>query len=517
MSKQAKIAKTALSVSMVSVATLLLSFVKESIFAYYYGASVQTDAYTVAIHIPTTLFSLFSTAISNVVLPYYSKIKEKESSTQAGNYISNIMTLVTALSLSLVLVLELFAPAVMKLFAPGLQNEASKTAVLLFRMVLPTIILTELMNINSAVLNVNKSFVLPSLGSALLNAVFVLVVVFGASQYGIYAAVWATIVGTIIQFLYSVLLRRRFLKYRWVCDIEDHDMHESLRKMVPVFIGIGVAEVNKLVDTLVSSFLKTGSISMLNYASKLTSAISMLLINSITTVVYPEFAQSAALRDDKRMADSFLFSLKMVCMMLLPIFAGGAVLSKEIITIVYRRGAFQEAAVNGTAPIFVAYLVGLIFVAIRQIASRVFYSYGDTKTPMKNSLVGIIINIILNITVVRFLGAVGLALATAASNAVICLLLLRQLHMRNAEIAFQGFEIFILKVFFASGGMAAVLFFMKSLTIRIGLYCSSHFAVTCVFAILSVMIGSVLYFLTLLLLRTDEAVAIVKSVLRRRK
>ena len=146
-----------------TVIALLFSFVKESIFANYYGASYITDAYTIAIQIPATLFSIVSMAVSNVALPYYSKKLNGEGKESATKYISNLITIITMLSIFIVLLLEIFAGSVINLFAPGLTQEAKEIAKLLFRLILPKIILTQLININSAILDVHKNFVLPML------------------------------------------------------------------------------------------------------------------------------------------------------------------------------------------------------------------------------------------------------------------------------------------------------------------------------------------------------------------
>ena len=476
-----KMAKTSTAVSVVAIITLIVSFFKESVFVYFYGASAVTDAYVIAIQLPTTLFSLISTAISNVALPYYSKKLNQDGREIAAGYASNLMTMVTILSIAIVLLCELFAQAIISVCVPGLNGETAQLAATLFRMIVPTIILTELMNINTAVLNVHKSYILPSLASLFLNFTYVSFVVLLAQTKGIYAAVWGNIIGALVEFAYSVLLRRKFLKYRWRCNPSDQDMIASVRKAVPIFVGIGAAEINKLVDTLVSSFLKAGAISMLNYASKLSSAVYTLLIQGITTVVYPELVECAAEDRDDRMADCLLTSIRLVLLIMSPIMVGGAVLSKEIITIIYRRGAFDAFAVEKTAPLFACYLVCLLFSVFRQIISRAFYSYGDTKTPMKNSFIGIVINIVLDFAVVRFLGEIGLALATTVATAIISFLLFWDIKKRNTHITYNGLPQLIIRILISCIAMGIALIAMHTLANQFGFYDLSSFGTTCLF------------------------------------
>ena len=516
MGKWHTIAKSALIVSGITVFTLIFSFVKEAVFANYYGASYITDAYSIAIQIPVTLFAMISQAISNVALPYYSKKLNQNGKEMASRYVSNLMTVITILTVGIVMLLEIFPGAIIKIFAPGLNQEAKDLANLLFRLVVPTIVFTELININTAVQDVHKSFVLPQFGSAILNFVFVSFVIFLANRLGIFAAVIGTIVGTIVEFGYSVLLRRRFMKYRWVCDVSDKDMLASVKKSGPVFVGLGIAEINKTVDTMISSFLSSGSVSMMSYATKLTSAIASLLIGGIVKVTYPEFAECASQNDDNRMADCLMFAIKIVFLLMVPVVCGGTLLSKEIISLVYLRGAFSMSTVVGTAPIFTAYLTCLVFRALRQNFSRVFYSYGDTKTPMINSFAGLIANTILDLSLYKKFGAAGIAWATTGTFVVTSVLLAIKLKKRNKNICYHSILPLILRVVISNIGMIVGLVCIRKVFIQAGIYDITSTAQNTLFLFIAISIGAIIYFLVLALLKTKEILSVMKAILRRK-
>lgn len=517
MSKWNSLAKSALLVSIVTVFTLIFSFVKEAVYANYYGASYITDAYSIAIQIPVTLFSMVSMAISNVALPYYSKKLNIDSREASSRYISNLMTIVTILTIGIVLILEVFPGVVINAFAPGLNEEAKNLAILLFRLIVPTIILTELININTAIQDVHKSFALPQFGSVILNSVFVAIVIIFAKTRGIYAAVFGTIIGTIIEFSYSVLLRRRFLKYNWVCDFKDKDVISSVKKAGPVFLGLGVAELNKTIDTIFSSFLESGSVSMIGYASKLSSAISSLLVGGIVKVTYPEFAESAAKNDDVRMAECLHFSIKIVLMLLLPVVVGGTVLGKEIISIVYFRGAFKMSTVIGTAPIFVAYLTCLVFRAFRQNFSRVFYSYGDTKTPMMNAIIGLLVNSVLDYLLYKKFGATGIAWATTGTYVAVSFSLAVSVKRRNHFISYRSIIPTLIRVFVSAGVMGIAVYAIRKVFVMANFYDINSVTRNGIFLIVSVLVGAIVYYLSLLLLKTKEIVDMTKAILRRGK
>ena len=515
-SKSSSIAKSAMSLSLVSTITLVFSFLKESVFACFFGTTATADAYAIAIQLPVTLFAVVSTAISTVVIPNYSKVLIQNGSGEARKFASNLMTVVTFITLLLLLILELGAPLVIKLTAPGLVEETSDLTCLLFRMIMPTVLLTQLININTGILNVHKSFMLPALGSMFLNIVYVFFVVLLANSCGIYAAVIGVIVGSIGQFLYSMFLRRRFVKYRYEFNLKDDAMVDSVKMSFPVFIGIGAAEINRLVDKMVSSFLQPGSIASLNYASKLSSAASSLLLSGISTVVYPEFSRCVNEKRFKDLANHFLLSLKLYVLITFPLIVGGAFLSNEIIAVIFKRGLFDTESVARTAPIFACYLAGLLFTAIRQSSSRLFYSYRDSKTPMKNSIIGIVCNIVLNIILVQFLQALGLALATVLSAAIISTLILKDAKKINEHIEYGRMLPFVAKVFCSSVIMIGFLYIFKSL-IGFKLLVSENIFYQIFYLLLSTLIGVLGYGVMLFVTKTDEAQIVLRKIMKRKK
>lgn len=514
--KKRNLTKSALTMTLISVISLAFSFLQESFFAYFYGADLATDAYTVAIQTPITLFSIVSTAISTVIIPCYSSELYRKNSEEAAKYASNFISVISILTVTIIVVLELFANEVMALFAPGMDLQARQLSITLFRLVLPTILLTELMNINTGILNVHKSFVLPALTSNILNITFVASIAILSSKHGIYGAVIGTIIGTCLEFLYSIILRRRFVKYKPYINFKDEMMLRSIKMSLPVFIGIGAAEINKIVDRIVASFLEAGNISMLNYASKLSSAISSLFISSLTTVLFPELAKCSAEDDEKGTAEVFIFSISVFILIIVPIIAGGACVGQEIISVIYGRGKFTNSAVRATAPLFECYLTCLLFTSIRQVCSRVFYSYGDSKTPMKNSIIGIMFNIILNIVLGHYIGALGLALATTISTAIISFLLMINIKNKFAFINYRGILILSLKVIVASLIMVFILFKTKLLWYNLNLFSNIEIIQNLGLIVISLAIGGMIYLLMLILLRTNEINTVLKKLNKKR-
>ena len=509
-------AKVATLLSFVSMFSLIFSFVQESVFAYFFGASQLTDAYNVAIQIPITVFSLISTGITNIVIPCYSKELYKKDRESAKRYASNLISIITFVSLILIVVGELFGNYIVLVFAPGMGGMARECATNVFRLVLPTILLTEIMNINIGILNVHKSFILPSITSNLLNVSFVTCVALLQGRFGIYAAVTGTIIGTAIEFLYTEVLRRRYMKYKFIVDFHDETMLQSFKMAIPIFLGISATEINKLVDRIVASFLQEGSISVLNYATKLSSALSTLLVTGVSTVVYPELAKYSAKDDKKTVARIFSKAINIYIIILIPTIAGIGVLGEEAIKIVYGRGAFTMETVRRTSPLFFCYAICLIFTCFRQVSSRVFYSAGDSKTPMKNSMIGIAINIVLNIVLGYYIGAIGLALATTISAMVISFLLFVEIKKDNEFVNYKSNLKLAGKCLFATMVMTMIICAVKKVASVFEIYNIEDMWSTIVFGIVVSLFGAGIYFILLIIEKVEE-LDIILNKIRRRK
>ncbi len=502
--RHTKVAKNAISLSVVSVLVVLISFVKESVIAYHYGATAYTDAYNISIDTPTIIFTFISMAISTVVVPVYTKTLVECDRDRANYFFRNFTTMVFISYLAVVLAGELCSYYLLKVLAPGLASETIHLATRFFRLTLPAMGLGLLCKINTGVLNSYKNFLLPSLSPIFFNLAISFSIIAFEKKIGIYAAIVGIVFGMGLELLYTSCLRNKYVRYKPTLNIHDETTISALKMAGPVFLGMGATEINVIVDKVLASFFEEGSISALNYASKLSRGISTLFIASITTVIFPELAGHIANRDEKKAAETYIFSIRLFIILLMPIIVGGVFLSREIMILVYGRGAFDLSAVNMTTPIFSAYFVALLFTGGRQVGMNFLYSHGDSKTAMKNTVIGVGVNVILDIVLSKIMGVVGLAIATTLSVAVISILLMRSAKQKNAYVFYRECLLLFFQTFLACGGMLAVIWLFKKLFVYVGCYDENVTKMLFIFTVGAVFLGACVYFLELCLLRVNE-------------
>lgn len=388
-------------------------------------------------------------------------------------------------------------------FSPGLNNETHDLAVSLMRCIFPILFFEGIIRISNGVLNVHKKFIIPKLLNSIRNVGIIVFLVLFTKRFGIFAAAYGFLSGIVAECISFLLFTSKFEKYNLRINIKDPALHKAGKMTVPVIWGIGASEINQIADKIVASFLDSGSIVNLNYASKLSSIIETIFLSNIVTLMYPTYSRLIATGKEKELAKTYTETINITCILGIPIVFGGLFLSREIVTLAFQRGAFDENTAILVGKIFACYLLGSMFSTIRLIGVKLFTAFCDTKTPMINSIIGSFLNIILNIFLSHFLGAPGLALATTISTGVVGFLLLKKAKERVKAIEYETTKILLVKSSLAALVMCFVLYFLKVLLLN------SHRIGILTFTIITVIGCMGVYFLMLCLLKVSE----VKQVL----
>jgi len=495
--------KSSFGVTIILIGGYFLSFVKEAVVASYLGVSNIADAYTIAIQIPVTLFSFVAVSINSIVIPLYTDKLYKEGNFKANLFVNNFLNTILILSVLFIIFGELFSGYIIYLFAPGFSIETHNLATTLLRITFPTVIFTAVTQLLTAVLNSNKKFVLPSLSVYLLNIGLIITIVLLYTKIGVKAACLGQIIGAFFQLSFILVIAKKYFKYKFYINLKDKELIKAAKMSLPVMWSISVAQINAIVNRIVASFFFVGTIAALSYASKLNTVFSSLFISAISTIVFPLYAEATAKNNLKQLNKLFNFTISTFSLFIIPLILGLIIYKTEIITIAFARGAFDLKAINTTKELFLYYTFGLLFMAFRQTVTRVFYSLKDTKTPAKNATLGVIINIVLNLTLPFIMGAKGLALSASISAMIISLRLIYLLKKRYKEIILKNLFISLKKIILASIiMMLAVLLFKIYVPIENNIIALISGAFVCIS----------IYIVTILLFKTKIAFEILNKL-----
>jgi len=241
-----------------------------------------------------------------------------------------------------------------------------------------------------------------------------------------------------------------------VLDFKDPALREVLRMMGPGTLGLAAVQINVFVNTYLATGQPQGAVSWLSYAFRLMYLPIGLFGLSIATAALPDIAHHAAVDDVPAIRRTMSGALRMMLMLNVPATIGLMVLAKPIVALLLERGRFTPLDTASTAAALVCYAPGLLAYSVVKIASPLFYSLRDSRTPVIASLGSVAVNLALNLMLVRALGFRGLALGTALAAMFNAGSLLWLLRRRLSGIDGGRIAITFLKIAAASLVMGAV-------------------------------------------------------------
>ncbi len=480
----------------------LLGFVRELLLSYFFGASGISDAYLISQTIPGTIFGLVGAGVSTCFIPMFYKTLADENLDKAFQFTNKILTLTLAFSTFVIAVILLFPQSIVKLFASGFSGETLYYASQFTRICILSLYFSSFMFVYEALLQAKKNYLISAMAGIVGNVCILLSIFLGAK-----VSIWIISIGSCaaigIRMLVMVPTTQKLgFRPKPVFHWNDPHIKSFLVMMLPVLIGTSISDVNQLVDRTIASTLAVGAISSLTYANSMLQLAIGGVVQPFSTVIYPRITELVHFnkRDE---AIAFLGKMMNILLLLLiPITFGIVVFSKPAISLLFERGAFNSEALQMTSEAFTFYGLGLCFMGVRELISRFFYACEDSKTPMINSSIGLVTNIVLNLVLSRLLGIKGLALATSLAALTTCVLLVISLKKATGESMFRIDIAELLKVLLASIIMTVVSYWVFY----------SLFPDNRVWFILSVVIAILVFIGICFVLKVESAVEAIELV-----
>ncbi len=496
------------SLTLVGGATLLsrlLGFARDLLIARLFGADAGTDAFFVAFKIPNLFRRLFGEgAFASALVPVLYQAECQGGKAELLRLLASLSGLLGVGLAVLTLVGLLTAPVLILVFAPGFagQPEQQALAAELVRLTLPYVAFIVLAALAGAVLNLHERFGVPAFTPVLLNLAIIASALWLAPRLAepILALGWGVLLGGWTQLAWQLPAVARLgllTRPRW--EWRHPGARTALRRLGPVLFGVSLAQINLLLDTLLASFLATGSISWLYYSDRLVEFPLGILGAALGTVILPRLARlgrmspgSAAGDTDADASDrpriwqegtavpgpreragklaapaegesALAFSrtldwaLRWVLLLGLPASLGLALLAEPLVATLFLSSAFGADDVRMTALSLAAYAAGLTaFMAIKVLAPA-YYARHDVRSPTRFALVTLGANLGLSLALMAPWGHAGLALATSLAGLINAGLLLRGLWQAGIYRPDHGWPRLLVQGAVASGLLAALL------------------------------------------------------------
>ena len=457
--------RTLATVSSMTLLSRILGFVRDFVIARAFGAGMLTDAFFVAFKLPNLLRRLFAEgAFAQAFVPVLGEYRNRRGPEETRQLVDRVASLLFLVVFAVTLLGVACAPLLVYLSAPGFADDPEQFAltVSLTRITFPYILFMSLVALAGSILNTWSRFAVPAITPVLLNISFILMALFAAPQFDppIMALGWAVFLGGGLQLAFQIpSLKRLGMLPRFSIGLRDEGVRRIFRLMAPALLGVSVAQVSLLLNTVFATFLDTGSVSWLYYADRLMEFPAGMLGAALGTILLPSLSKChAAQRYDEysRLLD---WGLRLTFLLAAPAALALAMLAVPLITTLFHHGAFSATDVFRTRDALVAYSLGLLGLILVKVLAPGFYARQNVRTPVRIAILTLVVTQLLNLILIRWLEHAGLALAIGLAAILNATLLFRGLRLRAVYVPQPGWLLFYSRLAFAMASMGAALWF----------------------------------------------------------
>jgi putative peptidoglycan lipid II flippase len=449
----------------------VLGFIRDMVVAKLFGANAATDAFFVAFKIPNFFRRLSAEgAFSQAFVPVFAEYREKRDIAALRDLVSHVAGSLGALLMLITVLGIAAAPLVVLLFAPGFANDAERyqLAGAMLRLTFPYLFFISLVALAGGILNSYQRFAIPAVTPVFLNLSLIGCAFWLGPHLDIpiTALAWGALLAGVVQLVFQLpFLRGLGMLPRPRFSLHHEGVKKVIKLMLPAIVGSAVVQINLLIDTIIASFLISGSVSWLFFSDRLVEFPLGVFGIAIATVILPSLSQKHAAQDREAFSRNLDWGLRMSLLVALPAAVGLILLASPILTTLFQYGEFTPEDARMSSYSLIAYSIGLPGFILTKILAPAFFARHDTRTPVRIAIYAMLSNLTMNIAFVLLLlhigfkGAhAGLALATGLAAWGQTGMLWWRLHQSQAYIPQAGWGRFLLQVTIASALMAVALY-----------------------------------------------------------
>jgi putative peptidoglycan lipid II flippase len=427
------------------------------------GATPAADSFYVAFRIPNFLRRIFGEgALSQAFVPVFAEYRARATTDETRSFVDH-MAGVLALALFVVTLIGVVAaPLLVMVLAPGFVDDTAKydLTVTMLRIVFPYLLFISLVALAAGILNTYGRFGAAAFTPVLLNLSLIGAAVWLAPrmEQPVMGLAWGVFIAGVVQLLFQLpFLQRLGLLPRPRFGATHAGVRRVVRLMLPAIFGVSVAQINLLVNTVLASFLVTGSVSWLYYADRLMEFPLGVFGIALATVILPSLAEKHAAASPEEFSRLLDWALRLVFIVSIPASIALIVLAGPMLATLFYYGAFTANDVAMSAQALTAFSAGLVGFVLIKVLAPGFYARQDTKTPMQIGAISMGANIVLSLALVYPLAHTGLAAAISLAAFVNAALLFYGLWRRRIYRPLAGWPVFFVRTVLATSVMAAVI------------------------------------------------------------
>ncbi|RNC80783.1 MAG: murein biosynthesis integral membrane protein MurJ [Phycisphaera sp.] len=423
------IAKNTRTVASVTLLSRFFGLGRDLVTVRLFGDSLVGSAFAAAFAIPNLFRRLLGEgALSAAFIPRYTRLHE-ENPELAERYASLIVVSLALITGALLMIGEAIA---ITLWLTS-DDQARAMSFKLIAVILPYMPLVCTTAILGGMLQVHGRFLPLAAAPIILNVSMITVtaVALLTDTPPESAAVWigfSTLFAGAMQFAWALFELRKRTTWRRALAPARAEGSKTLRKFLPVLIGMGTLQLNTLADTVIAMWpvwigpklfgqpvpMDEASNAVLGYTQRLYQFPLGVFGIAVATAAFPALARAAS--DKSRFSETVSHGLRLSLFIGLPASVGLLLVRDDLVRVMFSGGGgFSDEGLRRSSAVLAGYAAGVFAYSLNHMLSRSFYALDDTRTPMRVGIAMVALNMALNLSLIWSLKEAGLAWATAIS------------------------------------------------------------------------------------------------------
>lgn len=514
------IARATILLLALALLSRVLGLVREMVIAWRFGASAETDAFFVAFSLPYAFYAVVGGSLTAVIVPLLAEYEARGQHEEAMRTASLVINTVILAIGVLAMLGMIGAPQIAWLLGGGFDAPTLQRAAQFTTLMMPSIIFMSVAGVLAGILNHRHVFGPPAFGPVTMNVIIILGAVVGGAWAGIEGLVAGTVLGAIAFMAVQLpALRRAGFRHRWTFSLKDPAVKRIAGMLWPVILVSGLGFFYTVIDFRLASGLAEGSVTALNYATKLIQLPQGLFVMAVTTAIFPSLSKLAANARPEEMAALLRKGLRIILLLAVPATAGFVVIGQLLIELLFQRGAFGPEATNMTSSALFFLSIGLVGFCLNLPLIRCFHALSDRRTPLLVGMISVTIKLMLSLVFVETMQHSGLALATSLTISLNVVVLAVLLQRRLPNLYDDTFLLFVRNIAIVACVTGGVVYVFDGYLIALA---GQAGVVTVLRLLADILVGIIVFTLGTYIARVNEVgsllsrmVMVAKTVFRR--
>lgn len=445
-----------------------VGFIREMVIAYHFGTAAEYDIYLVAVAIPIALFALIS-GLSNLFIPVYAEATAAKEPGPEYSHLWKNFNLMFVLAVVLTAGIIAFAHSLIHITAPGFTAEQVNQATKICRVASIIILFSCLETFFRSALNSEKKFYLPAAGPIAANIVFISFVVFFSKSLSTYAILAGLVCGYFIQMLLVLAAFRSCLinKY-FTLRVTAKTTNRFFYVAVVIVLVETASQLYTIIDRYFASSMHDGVISALGYTYILFMLPVSIFAYALSTAIFPYLTDSVVQKDRSATGALLTRGISVTMLLALPVSMLFWVFAREIVVLVFQRGAFDAASVTVTSGLVRVFALGMVGQSLIWLMYRAFYAARQYNTLLVNIIIAIVVKVALAYLLFSRLAELSLAYSSSISYSVSALFLVVLAGFSIAPLDWKAILRYVIKLSIITAIGAAVALYLQATFITQG-------------------------------------------------